>query len=416
MTEPLENDSRTSREIERACRESYGRLIAYLASGSSDLAAAEDALSEAFASALVTWPKQGLPQNPDAWLLTAARRKLIDQSRREATRSAASETLIRTAEEAQRMSIETSLFPDERLKLMFVCAHPAIDPAIRTPLMLQTVLGLDAATISNAFLVAPTTMGQRLSRAKTKIRDAAIRFQVPTEEELPERLHAVHEAIYAAFGLAWELPGNSESKITSLSDEAIWLARITDKLLPGNAETLGLLALMLHSHARRNARRSTDGEYVPLDEQDTSLWDETMTTEAESILQRAAELRQPGPFQLEAAIQSAHAARRITSTTNWIAIGSLYEALVRIAPTTGAQIAAAAAIGQTGDINRAIKMLDNLDANTVQSHQPFWAVKAHLLAEAGNIAAAKDAYTRAIGLTEDPAQRKFLAGRIRLLR
>ncbi|MEM9365785.1 MAG: DUF6596 domain-containing protein [Planctomycetota bacterium] len=415
MVDETSCDSETAREIERACRESYGRLIAYLAAGSSDLAAAEDALSDAFASALASWPMKGVPLNPDAWLLTAARRNLIDQSRRSATRSAAQEKLIQAAEEAQRTSRADAFFPDERLKLMFVCAHAAIDPTIRTPLMLQTVLGLDAATISSAFLVAPKTMGQRLSRAKAKIRDVAIRFRVPEEEELHERIHAVQEAIYAAFGLAWELVRNSSSHIVNLSEEAIWLARILDDLLPENPETLGLLSLMLHCHARRRARRSAEGAFVPLGEQDTSMWDTAMTEEAEKVLRRAGTLRRPGPFQMEAAIQSAHAARRMTGKTDWHAIVLLYEALVQMAPTVGARIAAAAAIGRTGNLAIAMASLDQLNLAAVQSHQPFWVVRAHLLAESGRHAEAKEAYTRAMGLTEDPAQRRYLSCRRRAL-
>jgi len=408
----LPSDDAALREVERACRESYGRLIAYLASGSRDLSAAEDALSDAFASALATWPKQGVPSNPDAWLLTAARRKLIDQSRRAATRSAAEDELIAFAQRAQSVGSEDALFPDERLKLMFVCAHPAIDPAIPSPLMLQTVLGLNATTISAAFLVAPKTMGQRLSRAKLKIRDAGIAFKIPSETDLPQRLSSVHEAIYAAFGLAWELVGNSDSKVANLSEEAIWLARITNQLLPDQPETMGLLALMLHSHARRAARRTSGGEYVPLEEQDPGLWSETLIIEAEDALANAAKFQQIGPYQLEAAIQSVHATRRLSCETNWPAIVELYEALIRIAPTVGAKIGCAAAMTRASNAIGGLKLLESIDTKAVETHQPFWAVRAHLLAESGDFTQARKAYVRAIGLSADDAQRRFLSKRL----
>src|ERR1700735_3495644 len=193
----------THRTIERVARESYGRLVAYLSSHTRDVASAEDALSNALVKALTTWPRDGVPQNPEAWLLTAARHSLIDHVRHQQVAVASEPTLLLLREESSEMA-SSAEFPDERLKLLFVCAHPAIDPAMHTPLMLQTILGLDAARIAHAFLISPTTMGQRLVRAKTKIRDGGIQFEVPQERELPERLDAVLEAIYAAFGIGWD--------------------------------------------------------------------------------------------------------------------------------------------------------------------------------------------------------------------
>src|ERR1700733_670976 len=233
------------RTIERVARESYGRLVAYLCAQTRDVGNAEDALSSALIAALETWPRDGVPQNPEAWLLTAARRSFIDLVRHRRVAEASEPTLALLGEESNDMTLSPE-FPDERLKLLFVCAHPAIDPAMHTPLMLQTVLGLGAARIAGAFLISPTTMGQRLVRAKTKIRDAGIRFEIPDERELPERLDAVLEAIYAAFGIGWDDIAGVDQRGRDLAEEAIWLARVLLQLMPGEAEVRGLLALMLH--------------------------------------------------------------------------------------------------------------------------------------------------------------------------
>jgi RNA polymerase sigma-70 factor (ECF subfamily) len=226
-------------------------------------------------------------------------------------------------------------FPDERLKLLFVCAHPAIDPAMHTPLMLQTVLGLDAVRIAHAFLISPTTMGQRLVRAKTKIRDGGIQFEIPQERELPQRLDAVLEAIYAAFGMGWDDMAAVDQRGRDLSEEAIWLGRVLLELMPKEAEVRGLLALMLHCEARRQARRGPDGRYVPLLEQDSQKWSLPLIEEAERHLAEASSRGHTGRFQLEAAIQSVHAERARSGRTEWAAIELFYEQLVRISPTLG---------------------------------------------------------------------------------
>ncbi len=276
----------TQPTIERVARESYGRLVAYLSSHTRDVASAEDALSEALVAALTTWPRDGVPQNPEAWLLTAARRSLIDLVRHQQVVVASEPTLLLLREDSNEMTLSTE-FPDERLKLLFACAHPAIDPAMHTPLMLQTVLGLDAARIAHAFLVSPTTMGQRLVRAKTKIRDGGIQFEVPQEQELPGRLDAVLEAIYAAFGIGWDDMAGTDQRGQDLAEEAIWLARVLLQLMPREAEVRGLLALMLHCEARRPARRAEDGRYVPLSEQDSQQWSLPLIEEAEHHLAEA---------------------------------------------------------------------------------------------------------------------------------
>jgi predicted RNA polymerase sigma factor len=308
----------TERTIERVARESYGRLVAYLSSHTRDVASAEDALSNALIAALTTWPRDGVPQNPQAWLLTAARHSLIDLVRHRQVAEASEPTLLLLREESEE-AIMSAKFPDERLKLLFVCAHPAIDPAMHTPLMLQTVLGLDAARIAHAFLVSPKTMGQRLVRAKTKIRDGGIRFEVPQERDLPQRLDAVLEAIYAAFGIGWDDMAGVDQRGRDLAEEAIWLARVLLQLMPGEAEVRGLLALMLHCEARRPARRGPDGRYIPLSAQDTQQWSLPLIDEAERHLAAASSRNCAGRFQLEAAIQSVHAERARSGRTEWAA-------------------------------------------------------------------------------------------------
>ena len=252
------------RAAERAARQSYGKLVAWLAARTRDVAGAEDALSDAFAAALATWPNQGVPRAPEAWLLSAARHRLIDMARRRRTGEMAADRLLLSIEEASARAGDTGGVPDHRLRLLFACAHPAIDPAMRSPLMLQTVLGLDAATIAAVFLVPPATMGQRLVRAKRRIRDAGIPFRLPEHADLPARLDAVLEAIYAAFSAGWADPAGLDQRRQGLVDEAVWLGRLLAELLSEEPEALGLLALMLHAAARSAARRDGGGGYVPL--------------------------------------------------------------------------------------------------------------------------------------------------------
>jgi RNA polymerase sigma-70 factor (ECF subfamily) len=302
----------------------------------------------------------------------------------------------------------STVFPDERLKLLFVCAHPAIDPNVHTPLMLQAVLGLDAARIAGAFLIAPKTMGQRLVRAKTKIRHGGIQFEIPEKHELPERLNAVLEAIYAAFGIGWDDMVGSDQRGRNLAEEAIWLGRVLLHLMPDEPEAHGLLALMLHCEARRSARRTVDGQYVPLSEQDPQLWSVPMIKEAEHHLAEASKYGQPGRFQLEAAIQSVHAERRTTHRTDWAAIVRFYELLTETWPTLGTQTGYAAAVAEAHGAEKGIAVLDAIGHDAVSGYQPYWAVRAHLLRLLGNRPEAQDAYDRAIGLSEDSAVRKFL--------
>jgi predicted RNA polymerase sigma factor len=400
----------THRTIERVARESYGRLVAYLSSHTRDVASAEDALSNALIAALTTWPRDGVPQNPEAWLLTAARHSLIDLIRHQKVAVASEPTLLLLRDDPKEASLSAE-FPDERLKLLFVCAHPAIDPAMHTPLMLQAVLGLDAARIAQAFLVSPTTMGQRLVRAKTKIRDGGIQFEVPQERELPQRLDAVLEAIYAAFGIGWDGVAGVDQRGRDLAEEAIWLGRLLLQLMPKEAEVRGLLALMLHCEARRRARRGPDGRYIPLSEQDSRQWSLPFIEEAERHLAEAASHGRTGRFQLEAAIQSVHAERARSGRTEWAAITLFYEQLIRISPTLGTRTGYAAAVGEAKGPEAGLAVLGGIDLDALSNYQPYWAVRAHLLQRLGKTSEAAQAFDRAIGLAEDPAVRQFLLQR-----
>lgn len=401
------DEEEVHRTVERVARESYGRLVAYLSVHTHDLAGAEDALSEALLRALTVWPRDGVPQNPEAWLLTTARHSLIDFFRHQQVVSGNEPELMRLTQNAAETTWETK-FPDERLKLLFVCAHPAIGPAMHTPLMLQTVLGLDAVRIASAFLISPKTMGQRLVRAKTKIRDSGIRFEVPEKRQLPERLEAVLEAIYAAFGIGWDDMAGADQRGRGLAEEAIWLARVLLQFVPGEAEVQGLLSLMLHCEARRAARRDRDGRYVPLSEQDPKLWSLSLIREAESHLAEASKHRRPGRFQLEAAIQSVHAERGRSGRIEWPAIVAFYEELNRMSPTIGRRTAYSAALAEAHEAERGLAVLDAIDQAAVSTYQPYWAVRAHLLELLGKGPEAQHAYDRAIGLAEDPAIREFL--------
>ena len=312
-----------------ACaRDSYSQLLSFVASrAGGDLSSAEDALGEAFLSALQIWPVEGVPNRPEAWLLTAARRRLIDLQRREATRTRSTEMLMQAMDLAQESVQEGHALPDERLKLLFICGHPAIDVSARTPLMLQTVLGLSAESIASAFLVAPASMSQRLVRSKAKIQAARIPFQIPSPEDWPERLTYVLDAIYVAFTIGYGTVGADDTGNEGFSEEAIFLARMLLRMVPDEPEVIGLLSLMLFVHSRKAARRTSDGGFVPLARQDPGLWSTASIQEAENLLRQASALGRPGRFQIEAAIQSVHAQRAVSDRTNWFMIEGFYRIL-----------------------------------------------------------------------------------------
>ena len=405
-----QNDEQAHRAVEAVARESYGRLVALLAARTRDVAGAEDALADALLAALTTWPRDGIPKNPQAWLLTAARNRLMDHARHQQVHDQSAPTLKLMTREFDETA-DPDEWPDERLKLLFVCAHPAIDPDIHTPLMLQTVLGLDAVAIGRALLVPPKTIGQRLVRAKTKIRKTQIAFEIPTPDRIPERLEAVLNAIYAAYGNSWEDATGADQRIADLGQEAIWLARVLRAQVPHDPEVRGLLALMLHCEARRPARRSADGRFVPLSEQDPNNWRKPMIEEAEGELTAAFQMQRPGRFQIEAAIQSVHAERARTGRTDWAAIAAFYDQLMQMAPSIGAAVARAAAHAEVSGPEAGLALLDRIDPLAVISYQPYWAVRAHFLRQLDRTHAATEAFDRAIALSEDAAVRAFLTER-----
>jgi len=402
--------SATQAAIEAVARHSYGRLVAYLAARSHDIAGAEDALSDAFASALQRWPVDGVPQKPEAWLLHAARNHLIDAARHLEVRKK-SEPLLQLAGEAEEIATMNPTFPDERLKLLFVCAHPAIDLPARTPLMLQTVLGLSAARIASAFLVSPAAMDRQLVRAKTKIREAGIPFRVPEPPEWEERASFVLDAIYSAYTAGWESAIDESSTHHGLAPEAIAIGRTLVQLLPNEPEAQGLLALMLHCEARRVARTSRQGEFISLDQQDTALWSQPLIDEAENHLRVASTFKRPGRYQLEAAIQSIHAHRATSGVIDWKEIALLYEGLVRLTPTVGAQVGRAVALAESGDVAAGLAALDSIPTDRSANYQQWWAARAHLLRRLGRRADARGAFERAASLTDDSALRAYLLDR-----
>jgi RNA polymerase sigma-70 factor (ECF subfamily) len=395
------------RTAEQVARTSYGRLVAFLAARTRDVAGAEDALAEAFAAALRLWAKTGVPDNPDAWLLTVARRRQTDALRRRVTRRTGEEHLQLMAEEIEAAASAPEDIPDRRLALMFACAHPAIEEGMRAPLILQTILGLNAIDVASAFLIPPATMGQRLVRAKTRIRDAGIPFRVPEKTELPERLDAVLEAIYAAYSKGWGEIGDTGTP--ELATEAIWLGRLVVALLPDEPEAKGMLALMYYAESRRPARRTTGGAFVPLEAQDTSLWDSAQITVAEALLSEANAGGPSGRYQIEAAIQSAHIARRRFHLDNWTAIVALYDHLLVLTGSPVVALNRASALAETKGPEAALAALDAIahDKRLAQ-YQPYWAARGHLLARAGRVAEADTAYELAIGLSSDPAVVAYL--------
>ena len=402
-----------------AARDSYGRLLALLAASASDLSAAEDALADAFEQALRTWPSHGVPGNPDGWLLTVARNRLRDQWKSARVQRAVPLDAARDAL-AHVDDVDVDSIPDRRLELMLVCAHPAIDRAVRTPLMLNTVLGFTAEQVGRAFSVPPSTMATRLVRAKKRIKAAGIPFRMPDRADLPARMASVLEAVYGAYVIDWAT-GPQARRVPS---EALHLAEVLAALVPGDPEAHGLAALIELSAARAPARIDADGRFVPLAEQDCALWDQGLISRARVHLRDAHARGQLGRFQLEAAIQAVHCARKDGAggrdgATDWPALLTLHRILHAVAPSLGSSVALAAVTAEVEGPAAGLAALDALLAEAGQParrFQPAKATRAHLLDRLGRKEEAVAAYESAISLTHDIAERQYLEQRCRRIR
>ena len=392
-----------------AARDSYGRLLALLAAATSDLAGAEDALADAFERALRTWPSQGVPGNPDAWLLTVARNRLRDEWKsarvqRAVPLDAVPDTL------AHIDDVDVDAIPDRRLELMLVCAHPAIDRAMHTPLMLNTVLGFTAEQVGRAFSVPAPTMATRLVRVKKRIKAAGIPFRIPDLADLPARMASVLEAVYGAYVIDWA----TGPQARQLPSEALHLAEVLTTLVPGDPEALGLAALIELSAARGPARVDAEGHFVALADQDPALWNQELISRAHEHLRAAHARGQLGRFQLEAAIQAVHCARGRDGTTDWPTLLTLHRILQAIAPSLGSGVALAAVTAEVDGPAAGLAALDALLLEAGQRarlFQPAKATRAHLLDRLGRKEEAVAAYDSAISLTHDTAEREYLEGR-----
>jgi RNA polymerase sigma-70 factor, ECF subfamily len=388
-------------------RASYGRLLALLASRSGDIASAEDALADAFRLALEHWPKTGVPENPEAWLMTTAKNRALDGFRRTARSPVVA---VDELPEAIDESEEAEDIPDKRLQMMFVCAHPAIDAGLHTALMLQVVLGFEAADIGRSFLVSPAALQQRLVRAKRKIKDARIAFQIPERSDMPERLSAVLESIYGAYSMAWL----RDEGARDMTGEALYLSQVIASLLPQEPEVLGLASLLAFIQARQKARASTEA-YIPLQQQNPLEWDSVLIASAEKLLVQAARLQNLGRYQLEAAIQHAHMLRIRDGSTDWRAILALSEGLCRLFPTAGSHAERIAALAEVAGPNVALEDLERFQNMLGTPFQPLEALRAHLFSQLQRGAEAKSAYAKAISLTVEPTVRNWLQRQCNLL-
>jgi predicted RNA polymerase sigma factor len=403
-------------DIELIARQSYGRLLALLLSKKTEMMLAEDALAEAFAQAVRFWPQQGVPAKPEAWLYRVASNWLINQYRSGYSR------YTENAQDLAELALDTgaspedlsNACPDRRLALLFICAHPAIDPAVRTPLMLQSVLGLKAECIARAYSVSESCLMQRLVRAKRRIRDLRIPFIVPEPQQLAGRLAEVLQAIYGAYAIDWLESAEQDSGV-SLAGEALYLAGLMTELLPDEAEVWGLLSLLCFSCARQAGRLTPEMEFVPLDQQNWQLWDKKLIEQAEYFLRKAHSLGPVGRFQLEAAIQSAHSVVLYQQQVDWQALKTLYLGLIQLAPSLGALVALAVSIFQLEGPKAALAYLDSIKDQQMAAFQPWWATQAYLLSKNGQAQQAKQAYIMAIQLTQDPALRRYLQAQAALL-
>jgi len=399
----------------RVFRDERVLVLATLIRQVGDFQLAEDAMQDAFESALVSWPRDGVPRNPGAWINVAARRRAIDRLRREratADRAARLAELVRLDEQTHPATSEATMIVDDRLRLIFTCCHPALDPSAQVALTLRTLGGLTTGEIARAFLVAEPAMGKRIARAKRKITNARIRYQVPADDELPGRLRGVLRVVYLIFNEGYSASSGDQLTRGELCGEAIRLGRLLTELMPGEAEVRGLLALMLLHDARRAARSDTSG-YVALADQDQSLWDRAQIDEGLRALATAVRFRRPGQYQLQAAITALHIQAADPDATDWARIADLYAALGKLSPSPVVQVNHAAAVGFAHGSEVGLDLLRPLLADpALRRYQPLHATHAELLSRSGDKPAAAQAYQQAITLTENAVARSELRRRL----
>lgn len=397
-----------SSEVERVFRECSGRAVATLARRFGDLSLAEEMVQEAFIQALEHWPREGLPVSPAGWIVTTARRAALDRVRREASRAERQEESLRLYGPDEAESLDEGPMLDDELRLMFTCCHPALAPSAQVALTLRLIAGLETREIARAFLVPEATMAQRLVRAKSKIRDATIPYRIPPAEELPGRLRWVLAVIYFVFNEGYVASAGAELGRTDLVNEAVRLARHVVELMPKEHEAIGLLALLLLIEARRPARTAPDGTLVPLAEQDRSLWDAALIAEGQALVRRCLAANQPGPYQIQAAINAVHADAGRAEETAWDQIVALYDQLLVFTPTPVVALNRAVAVAELRSASEALGMVEELD---LDGYYLFHAVRADLLARVGRPADAASAYERAAALTANQAELRLIERR-----
>jgi RNA polymerase sigma-70 factor (ECF subfamily) len=400
-------DPARASEVERVFRSEHARAVAVLARVFGDIGVAEDAVADAFAAAVERWPRDGLPPSPAGWIITTARNRAIDRLRREASRADrhAQAVLLHARDEP----IEEGAVPDERLRLIFTCCHPALGRAAQVALTLRLVGGLTTPEIARAFLVPEPTLAQRLVRAKGKIRDARIPYRVPEADELPRRLQAVLAVVYLVFNEGYLASSGTGLVRGELCAEAIRLGRQLAELLPREPEVLGLLALMLLSESRRAARTDASGGLVPLGEQDRGRWDRVLIAEGQAIVRECLRRNQPGPYQIQAAIQAVHSDAETAAATDWPQIVALYDHLLDVEPSPVVALNRAVAVAETDGPAAALALVDALE---LPGYHLFHAIRADLLRRLDREAEAATAYERAVELCANGAERDFLRRRL----